>query len=79
MTEQAATPTSELTEIEQTISTDTSSVELKCPECGAQNEHSATSWPKINPDGVFIVSPVVTYGVTCTACNGDFLFKPHSV
>lgn len=77
MTEQAATPISELTEIEQTISTGTSSVELACPECSAPRDHFATSWQKINPDGVFIVSPAVTYGVTCPACNCDFLFKPH--
>lgn len=73
-----AAPVSELKEVTLKISHNTSSVELQCPECDASNELHATSWPAINTDKIFIISPVASYGTTCPACNNDFVFKPHA-
>lgn len=63
-------------EIAQTIPLNADSVNLECPLCGAVATHSAAQWPLINTQGMFIHSPVVTYGVTCHACSRDFVFRP---
>ncbi|MCK9709839.1 hypothetical protein [Pseudomonas syringae] len=64
-----------LKEVHQVIPLDADSVNLECPLCGAVATHRAEQWP-INTQGVFIHSPVATYGVTCHACSRDFLFRP---
>lgn len=63
-------------EIAQTIPLEADSVNLECPLCGAVGTHRAAQWPLINTQGMFVHSPVVTYGVTCHACSRDFVFRP---
>ncbi len=69
---------SELPEVGRAVRQGAASVELDCPHCSDIVAISAEQWPQINVDGAFVISPIVSYGVTCEGCGADFYFKPHA-
>lgn len=66
---------SNLPEIIRPIGPEATSVMVYCPHCGEPDRLSAAAWCQVNTKGVFDVSPVTAYGVTCEACHCDYCFK----
>jgi len=64
-------------EVTRAISANTRWVILGCPACGVITTLRADSWPSINTDGFFVISPTATFGSTCTECFSDFVFRPR--
>lgn len=66
----------DIPEVSHPISEAAQLVTLACPTCGVANVLNATDWPKINVSGVFLISPVATFGTVCHGCLNAFAFKP---
>lgn len=66
----------DLREVRVSIPPGTADVLVKCPACGVGTVHHASNWPCINTEGVFLVSPIATFGTECSACSEPFLFDP---
>jgi hypothetical protein len=67
----------DLSEVCLPIPFETASVLLPCPACGVSEVRHASAWPSINTDGVFVISPIATFGMTCNVCSEPFVFRPR--
>lgn len=67
---------SDLPEVARTIRPGTMAIDVLCPGCGISQGLEASSWPAVNSMGAFVISPIVTFGVTCSGCCCDFYFRP---
>lgn len=66
----------DIPEVAHPISDTAKSVALACPTCGVANVLDAADWPKVNTSGVFLISPVATFGTLCPGCRSTFAFRP---
>lgn len=64
-------------EVTHPITGTAKSVTLACPTCGVANVLNAADWPQVNTAGVFLISPVATFGTTCQECRNTFVFQPE--
>lgn len=65
-------------EVIQPIREGSAKVDVHCPGCGDLVTVVATRWPESNPDGFFVIGPVVSYGICCRSCSSVFTFKPRA-
>lgn len=65
-------------EIAPVVSLSATSIMTSCPWCGERNEHKAESWPLVNVDGFFKVSPTTAFGVDCSECHAVYVLRPQA-
>ncbi|WP_434598587.1 hypothetical protein M1D58_27380 (plasmid) [Pseudomonas sp. R4-76] len=69
----------DLIEVTRAVRANSTSVWLDCPHCMVESQHEASAYKGPNDSGVFVIAPIVTYGVVCGSCDGAFIFRPKAV